>query len=105
VYLAHPDRLGKGSLVAAGRALPRGRPRGGRGAQLLHPEPGQAGLVSEKFFADVRDVRPGPTVGMMTGDASVNADAPIICSAPAEIAGQHFGRLAGDGERGGRRPR
>jgi superfamily II RNA helicase len=35
-------------------------------------------LVNEKFFALARDFGPDH-VGMMTGDASVNADAPIIC--------------------------
>jgi superfamily II RNA helicase len=35
-------------------------------------------LVSEKFFALCRDFGP-EYVGMMTGDASVNRDAPIIC--------------------------
>src|SRR3954451_10626768 len=40
-------------------------------------------LVSEKFFALCRDFGPD-NVGMMTGDATVNRDAPIIC-ATAEI--------------------
>jgi superfamily II RNA helicase len=35
-------------------------------------------LVSEKFFALCRDFGP-ENVGMMTGDASVNRDAPIVC--------------------------
>src|SRR4051812_7164524 len=35
-------------------------------------------LVSEKFFALCRDFGP-ENVGMMTGDATVNRDAPIIC--------------------------
>ena len=35
-------------------------------------------LVSEKFFAFCRDFGPD-RVGMMTGDATVNRDAPIIC--------------------------
>ena len=35
-------------------------------------------LVSEKFFALV-EVFGAPNVGMVTGDSSVNADAPIIC--------------------------
>ena len=42
-------------------------------------------LVSEKFFALCRDFGP-ENVGMMTGDASVNRDAPIICCT-AEILG------------------
>ena len=35
-------------------------------------------LVNEKFFALCRDFG-APNVGMLTGDASVNADAPILC--------------------------
>src|SRR2546421_9899827 len=35
-------------------------------------------LVSEKFFALCRELGP-EYVGMMTGDATVNRDAPIIC--------------------------
>lgn len=35
-------------------------------------------LVSEKFFAACRDFGPA-NVGMMTGDATVNRDAPIVC--------------------------
>jgi superfamily II RNA helicase len=40
-------------------------------------------LVSEKFFALCRDLG-AENVGMMTGDASINASAPVIC-ATAEI--------------------
>ena len=36
-------------------------------------------LVSEKFFALCDDLRGRATSGMLTGDASVNARAPIIC--------------------------
>src|SRR3954463_3982971 len=35
-------------------------------------------LVSEKFFA-LCEIFGAENVGMMTGDASVNSDAPIIC--------------------------
>src|SRR6201985_3090040 len=35
-------------------------------------------LVSEKFFALCRELGP-EHVGMMTGDATVNRDAPVIC--------------------------
>lgn len=35
-------------------------------------------LVNEKFFALCRDFG-APNVGMLTGDASVNVDAPILC--------------------------
>jgi len=42
-------------------------------------------LVSEKFFALI-EVFGADNVGMMTGDASVNADAPIICCTAEIIA-------------------
>ncbi|HEY8430342.1 MAG TPA: DUF3516 domain-containing protein [Sandaracinaceae bacterium] len=42
-------------------------------------------LVSEKFFAACRDFGP-PNVGMMTGDASVNRDAPIVCCTAEVLA-------------------
>jgi superfamily II RNA helicase len=42
-------------------------------------------LVSEKFFALCRDFGPD-NVGMMTGDATVNRDAPIICCTAEVLA-------------------
>jgi superfamily II RNA helicase len=48
-----------------------------RGRRSFYTCPIKA-LVSEKFFALCRDFGP-ENVGMMTGDASVNRDAPIIC--------------------------
>ncbi len=77
VILATPTGSGK-SLVAAGAqfaALAKGR-------RSFYTAPIKA-LVSEKFFALV-DMFGADNVGMMTGDASVNADAPII-AATAEI--------------------
>ncbi|MCK2035360.1 DUF3516 domain-containing protein [Microbacterium sp. SSW1-49] len=47
------------------------------GARSYYTAPIKA-LVSEKFFALV-DVFGAENVGMITGDSSVNADAPIIC--------------------------
>ena len=44
-------------------------------------------LVSEKFFALCRDFG-SENVGMITGDASVNADAPIICCTAEILANQ-----------------
>ncbi len=72
VILAAPTGSGK-SLVAAGAhfaALARGR-------RSFYTAPIKA-LVSEKFFALCEMFGPA-NVGMMTGDASVNATAPIIC--------------------------
>lgn len=76
VVLATPTGSGK-SLVATGAiyaalATARGR--------SFYTAPIKA-LVSEKFFA-LTDVFGAANVGMLTGDASVNADAPIIaCTA------------------------
>ncbi|SFQ22637.1 Superfamily II RNA helicase [Amycolatopsis arida] len=72
VILSTPTGSGK-SLVAVGAhftALAQGR-------RSFYTAPIKA-LVSEKFFALV-DVFGADNVGMMTGDSSVNADAPIIC--------------------------
>jgi superfamily II RNA helicase len=72
VILSTPTGSGK-SLVAAGAhftALARGE-------RTFYTAPVKA-LVSEKFFA-LCDMFGADLVGMMTGDASVNAGAPIIC--------------------------
>ncbi|MFI6210608.1 DEAD/DEAH box helicase [Nocardia brasiliensis] len=77
VILATPTGSGK-SLVAVGAhliALTQGK-------RTYYTAPIKA-LVSEKFFA-LCDVFGAERVGMVTGDAAVNADAPIIC-ATAEI--------------------
>jgi superfamily II RNA helicase len=72
VIVSTPTGSGK-SLVAAGAhfaAL-------AQGIRSFYTAPIKA-LVSEKFFALCEMFGPA-SVGMMTGDASVNADAPIIC--------------------------
>jgi superfamily II RNA helicase len=72
VILSTPTGSGK-SLVAAGAhfaALVEGR-------RTFYTAPIKA-LVSEKFFALCDTFGPAD-VGMLTGDASVNADAPVIC--------------------------
>src|SRR3712207_5951549 len=72
VILNTPTGSGK-SLVATGAhfaALAADRP-------TFYPAPIKA-LVSEKFFA-LCAIFGAENVGMLTGDASVNADAPIIC--------------------------
>lgn len=77
VILATPTGSGK-SLVATGAmaaALARGE-------CSFYTAPIKA-LVSEKFF-DLCEVFGADNVGMITGDASVNADAPII-AATAEV--------------------
>ena len=72
VILSTPTGSGK-SLVAVGAhlaALAAGR-------RTFYTAPIKA-LVSEKFF-DLCTVFGSDSVGMMTGDSSVNAGAPIIC--------------------------
>ncbi len=72
VILSTPTGSGK-SLVAAGAhfaAVAEGR-------TTFYTAPIKA-LVSEKFFA-LCDMFGPANVGMLTGDASVNEDAPIIC--------------------------
>ena len=79
VILATPTGSGK-SMVATGAhfaAL-------AAGVRTFYTAPIKA-LVSEKFFALV-DVFGAERVGMLTGDASVNADAPIICCTAEVLA-------------------
>src|SRR6476660_7467694 len=79
VVLATPTGSGK-SLVATGAhfaALAAGR-------RSYYTAPIKA-LVSEKFFA-LCDVFGPANVGMLTGDASVNASAPIICCTAEVLA-------------------
>lgn len=75
VILATPTGSGK-SLVATGAIYAQLA----AGATSYYTAPIKA-LVSEKFFA-LCDVFGAANVGMLTGDAAVNADAPIIaCTA------------------------
>jgi len=77
VILATPTGSGKSLVATAAHAAAMAR-----GERSIYTAPIKA-LVSEKFFALARDFGP-ENVGMVTGDASVNQDAPIIC-ATAEI--------------------
>src|SRR5882757_3705241 len=79
VVLATPTGSGK-SLVATGAlyaALAAGR-------RSYYTAPIKA-LVSEKFFA-LCEIFGAANVGMLTGDASVNPEAPIICCTAEVIA-------------------
>jgi superfamily II RNA helicase len=72
VIVHTPTGSGK-SLIASAvhfKALSEGR-------RSFYTSPIKA-LVSEKFFALCRELGP-ERVGMMTGDATVNRDAPVIC--------------------------
>ncbi|MEC4614111.1 DEAD/DEAH box helicase [Tsukamurella tyrosinosolvens] len=90
VIVATPTGSGK-SLVAMGAqfaALAQGR-------RTYYTAPIKA-LVSEKFFA-LCEVFGTENVGMVTGDAAVNADAPIVC-ATAEIVANFALREGADSD-------
>ena len=76
VILATPTGSGK-SLVAAGLHFFTISRYADTGRRTVYTAPIKA-LVSEKFF-DLCDAFGAENVGMVTGDASVNSDAPIIC--------------------------
>jgi superfamily II RNA helicase len=79
VVLATPTGSGK-SLVAVGAHLAAWS----AGQRSVYTAPIKA-LVSEKFFA-LCEVFGADNVGMATGDASVNADAPILCCTAEVLA-------------------
>ncbi|EME23669.1 DEAD/DEAH box helicase [Rhodococcus triatomae] len=92
VILSTPTGSGK-SMVAIGAhfaALAEGR-------RTFYTAPIKA-LVSEKFFA-LCEVFGAENVGMMTGDASVNSSAPIVC-ATAEIVANLALRQGADSDIG-----
>ena len=79
VILSTPTGSGK-TLVATGAhfaAMAQGK-------RTFYTAPIKA-LVSEKFFA-LCDIFGAANVGMLTGDASVNAKAPIICCTAEVLA-------------------
>jgi hypothetical protein len=79
VVLNTPTGSGK-SLVALGAhvaALAAGR-------RSFYTAPVKA-LVSEKFFA-LCDLLGAANVGMLTGDASINRDAPVVCATAEVVA-------------------
>ncbi len=72
VILSTPTGTGKSLVAIAAHAASLAR-----GGRTYYTAPIKA-LVSEKFFALV-DIFGAESVGMVTGDSSVNPDAPIIC--------------------------
>lgn len=72
VILSTPTGTGKSLVAIAAHAACLAR-----GGRTYYTAPIKA-LVSEKFFALV-DVFGAENVGMVTGDSSVNPDAPIVC--------------------------
>jgi superfamily II RNA helicase len=90
VILATPTGSGKSLVALALHFL-----AASEGKRSYYTAPVKA-LVSEKFFALCRDFGPD-RVGMITGDASVNRDAPIICCT-AEILANMALRQGKDAE-------
>ncbi|MEV4686936.1 DUF3516 domain-containing protein [Microbacterium sp. LWH3-1.2] len=72
VILSTPTGTGKSLVAVAAHAACVAR-----GGRTYYTAPIKA-LVSEKFFALV-DIFGAANVGMVTGDSSVNPDAPIVC--------------------------
>jgi superfamily II RNA helicase len=84
VILSTPTGSGK-SLVAAGAHFAAlAQMKLAEGKRTFYTAPIKA-LVSEKFF-DLCNAFGPAQVGMMTGDASVNAQAPIICCTAEVLA-------------------
>ncbi|MEQ4547765.1 DEAD/DEAH box helicase [Nocardioides kribbensis] len=79
VVLATPTGSGKSLVAVAAHAAALARDE-----VSFYTAPIKA-LVSEKFFA-LCQVFGADNVGMLTGDASVNADAPIICCTAEVLA-------------------
>src|SRR5206468_3392536 len=79
VIVSTPTGSGK-SLIATGAHFAAMA----EGARSFYTAPIKA-LVSEKFFA-LCDIFGPASVGMMTGDASVNATAPVICCTAEVLA-------------------
>jgi len=88
VILSTPTGSGKSLVATAAHATALAR-----GERTYYTAPIKA-LVSEKFFA-LCDVFAPENVGMVTGDASVNQDAPIICCTAEILANQALREGAG----------
>ncbi len=81
VIMATPTGSGKSMVAAAAHFLALAR-----GERSVYTAPIKA-LVSEKFFSLV-EIFGAEKVGMVTGDSSVNADAPIICCTAEILANE-----------------
>lgn len=90
VILSTPTGTGKSLVAIAAHAVALAL-----GGRTYYTAPIKA-LVSEKFFALV-DIFGADRVGMVTGDSSVNPDAPIICCT-AEILANVALRQGADAE-------
>ncbi|QNN51688.1 DEAD/DEAH box helicase [Nocardioides mesophilus] len=81
VILSTPTGSGKSLVATAAHATALAR-----GERTYYTAPIKA-LVSEKFFA-LCEVFGPENVGMLTGDAAVNKDAPVICCTAEILANQ-----------------
>ena len=81
VIMATPTGSGKSLVAVAANAKALAA-----GERSWYTAPIKA-LVSEKFFALI-DIFGAANVGMLTGDAAVNPDAPIICATAEVLANQ-----------------
>ena len=90
VILATPTGSGKSLVAVAAHALGLAT-----GRRSFYTAPIKA-LVNEKFFA-LCETFGAERVGLLTGDASVNPDAPIICCT-AEVLANMALRQGADGE-------
>ncbi len=81
VVLATPTGSGKSLVAVAAHAIALAQ-----GQRTYYTAPIKA-LVSEKFFQLV-EIFGAENVGMVTGDSSVNGDAPIICCTAEILANQ-----------------
>ena len=72
VILATPTGSGKSTVAVAAHFMGLAT-----GQRSYYTAPIKA-LVSEKFF-DLCEIFGAENVGMVTGDSSINADAPIVC--------------------------
>src|SRR5262245_47070689 len=91
VVLSTPTGSGK-SLVALGlhfKAMSEGK-------TSIYTAPIKA-LVSEKFFSLCADFG-APYVGMMTGDATINRDAPILCCTAEILANFALSASSAEGD-------
>jgi superfamily II RNA helicase len=92
VILATPTGSGKSLVAVAAHYAALAA-----GLRSVYTAPIKA-LVSEKFFA-LCDVFGSNNVGMLTGDAAVNADAPILCCT-AEVLANLALRIGADSDLG-----
>ncbi|MCO4762638.1 MAG: DUF3516 domain-containing protein [Myxococcales bacterium] len=87
LILATPTGSGKSLVATCAHALALAA-----GERSVYTSPIKA-LVSEKFFALCRDFG-ADQVGMLTGDAAINKDAPILCCTAEVLAQMALGQGA-----------